>query len=707
MSPKRKATAVPSSEVGSPGPKRRRMPEGDVSTKETPDSTAEVGLRFISQLKQACDKRGRPIATSFLALPDKDQIPEYYKEIALPIAIDTVEAKLNRREYPTLTTLESDIKRMVMNAKSFNERNSEVFADAERIRKMLSNYMSKHNIAYKDSNYAAFPTPLPGESGAVDDDVDADGDSDPEEASGRSQRLSTFVGSSSAPTKSADGRTASSTPVIQDAEGAGESFAGDTFQIAQEKIMTELIQVKDDQNQEISLPFLNLPPRQLTDYYRLIKHPVSLKSAQKKVRGIRGRDKPTGVSFFRNWQAFEDEVSFIWRNARDYNEDGSDISKLAGQVETFFRRRLAEARKVVSEPPQQKVKLKMSAAKSPEPMQPKITLRVGGQKSSPALTPNTSAGLTVDNEALQRQKDLVKAGANGQGTSTAEVASSRAGSRNPFGAIQSGSASTPVPSLGHPSLDINRSSSAASPSPSAIGVKSEVQLGQSPALGAVQARRSSNGSNEAPQTPHLAASAMPPPPSVTPHPPSGSPHPQGQSHTSYTAHHATTNAFDSRWRQPGKGWLLTIDMTSEALIELDASDALISNLSISTHPGLKIDHHFHLDVPPSSTQSQQSITINLPSTHYYLRVVPTIAHNLSHRPSKLFVTANVQRLNPTPQRPEEADPRQPLYETKVFPGVNRIEVEMIAGPPRGAPKSGAGQDVELEKITIFANVLKA
>lgn len=144
-----------------------------------------------------------------------------------------------------------------------------------------------------------------------------------------------------------------------------------------------------------------------------------------------------------------------------------------------------------------------------------------------------------------------------------------------------------------------------------------------------------------------------------------------------------------------------------ALTAADASDALFSNLSISTHPGLKIKHHFHLDVPPSPTQSQQSITINLPSTHYYLRIVPTIAHNLSHRQSKLFVTANLQRLNPIPQRPEEADPKRPLYETRVSPGVNRIEVEMIAGPARGAPKLGSGQEIELEKITVFVNVLKA
>ena len=134
-----------------------------------------------------------------------------------------------------------------MNAKSFNERSSEVFADAERIRKMLSNFMSKHNIAYKDPNYAAFPTPLPGQAEDVDEDSDTDGDSDPELADGKVQKLNTFVGSTPGPGKPADGRTASSTPVVEDAEGAGESFVGDTFQVAQEKILTELIHLKDDE----------------------------------------------------------------------------------------------------------------------------------------------------------------------------------------------------------------------------------------------------------------------------------------------------------------------------------------------------------------------------------------------------------------------------------------------------------------------------
>ena len=58
--------------------------------------------------------------------------------------------------------LESDLKRLVQNAKEFNSTKSEVYEDAERIRKALSNFMPKHNPAYLDPAYRAYPTPVPG-----------------------------------------------------------------------------------------------------------------------------------------------------------------------------------------------------------------------------------------------------------------------------------------------------------------------------------------------------------------------------------------------------------------------------------------------------------------------------------------------------------------------------------------------------------------
>ena len=188
------------------------------------------------------------------------------------------------------------------------------------------------------------------------------------------------------------------------------------------------------------------------------------------------------------------------------------------------------------------------SARSPEPSQPKLKLHFGGSKSQ-ATTANATTGVAVDDEALKRQQDLVKAGTNGLGV-TVDGASSRPGPRNPFGGSHSGSGSTPIPTL----AQMSRSASAASPPATVNGVKSEVQAGQSPALGAVELRRNSSASNEAAQSPHPTTLSMPPPSGVTPRLPSGSPHPPAHAITNHAPpSHVSTTAFDSRWRQPGKG----------------------------------------------------------------------------------------------------------------------------------------------------------
>jgi hypothetical protein len=80
-----------------------------------------------------------------------------------------------------------------------------------------------------------------------------------------------------------------------------------------------------------------LPSRKLEDYYRYIKYPVSLKKVRKRVDGEHGRNEHTGITDFKSWDSFEEEISFIWRNAKDYNEDGSEMYELAGQLEVGLR----------------------------------------------------------------------------------------------------------------------------------------------------------------------------------------------------------------------------------------------------------------------------------------------------------------------------------------------------------------------------------
>lgn len=53
---------------------------------------------------------------------------------------------------------------MVMNAKEYYKKGSDIFEDAERVRKALSNYMTKTNPAYmREVGYSCIATPIPGE----------------------------------------------------------------------------------------------------------------------------------------------------------------------------------------------------------------------------------------------------------------------------------------------------------------------------------------------------------------------------------------------------------------------------------------------------------------------------------------------------------------------------------------------------------------
>ena len=173
-------------------------------------------------------------------------------------------------------------------------------------------------------------------------------------------------------------------------------------------------------------------------------------------------------------------------------------------MQNYFHRRLKEAKEVVTEPPQPRVKLTMGA-KSPEPP-PKITLKFGNPK------PGTSAGLSVDGEALKRQQDLVRAGVNGQRPNLASSG------RPPSEKSASGSENGIVMN----------------------GIKREASHGYSAAGGSQP-----NGSTH---------STMAPPVHNTPRIASGSPHPQPVHVNGIAASNSyASSTYNSYLRPPGKG----------------------------------------------------------------------------------------------------------------------------------------------------------
>ena len=173
--------------------------------------------------------------------------------------------------------------------------------------------------------------------------------------------------------------------------------------------------------------------------------------------------------------------------------------------------------------------------KSPEP--PKITLKFGGQKAT------GSASMSVDNESLKRQQELVRAGANGYAPGKGNKTSFP---HDIFGFSQSCSGSIPNPALNRLSHERSGSSEHAT-----NGMKTETVQGQSPALNAIP-----NATSDARQSPSALNLQMPPPVHLSSRVPSGSPHPQVAPNGVAPTSQVSNTPFNSRLRQLGKGIFL-------------------------------------------------------------------------------------------------------------------------------------------------------
>ncbi|EEU48121.1 uncharacterized protein NECHADRAFT_75379 [Fusarium vanettenii 77-13-4] len=674
MDSKRKANGAASGETDDRAAKRRKLAdEYDLSKGETRESTTAYGMAFLEQLRRTADKGGRLVATYFEKLPARNGNAEYYKRTRMPISLELIEKKLNNGEFETLAELESLFKRMISNAKEFYPRSSTTFDDAERIRKALSNYMTKTNPAYHQRGYQAMPTPLPPEDGEEEDAqgeedndeaVDAEDDEEDEKEEEKeeeeeeeeepSSRRRTITLKRRGPAAARTPRRASTRvketpkpappPAKPDHEYEDVPYKGLNFQQAQEKIVEELLRYQDPEYEDAYFEaFINLPPRALKDYYKIITDPLSIRKLQKMVKGAQSRGEVTGISEFKTWNAFEEKSKLLWTNAFYYNEEGSEIYALAQELKDFFLDQLKQARAVVAEPSQAKIKLKVGqSTDTPTPSGKKITIHVGGQRDS------------ADTPASAQPTDATT---NGQSVN--------------------GTARTSTPAVPNVQLDKARSVSASVPSPSPSvqpTLKAEEVASASPAG---IPRQPSVASGQATPAPGVAPGPVPAPAPVAQPPP--------------VQHNPLVNGYmeQKHFRRPGKG--------------LD--DALIESVRIQAHPAFQSHSPTVATVKPSPTEMQQSATVNLPPHLTRILVVPAIPDHLQDRQYSLWTLVNKQPLKPTHHPAPGQQPNERAFEAMLHPGVNVVEAHLIAAIPRNERVPG-GPEVELEVFTIFINVLR-
>lgn len=271
----------------------------------------------------------------------------------MPLSLNLIEERLKDRHYETMELLESDLKRLVQNAKEYNDSKSEVYLDAERIRKALSNFMPKHNPAYANPDYRAVPTPIP-------------------------QAMLDRLRDASVSTSTSGG------PVKLKFKTSRQSAAPSPTPEAEEDLQDVMMELLEELTaQESAVNFEKKPPkRDYPDYYQVIERPTSIADVKSMVRQNKIAD----------WNALAREVRLIWSNAKEYNEPGSPIYEMAEELDDWFEEKVQAAGADSPKAPQ---RLSLS-----QPKKSGLKLKLGGATPTPSFS-----GGSVDNEALRRQRE--------------------------------------------------------------------------------------------------------------------------------------------------------------------------------------------------------------------------------------------------------------------------------------------------------------
>lgn len=157
-----------------------------------------------------------------------------------------------------MTTLESDFRRLVQNAKDYNDTKSQIFEDAERMRKLIFNFMKVNNPAYREeTNYSAFPTPIPAATAPPVQESAQNGGGDitpgPREGSAK-PKLVLSARASEQPAKQTSIAPSAGTGEEDEDDAGGEDdgandidFTGMTFQEAQQQMIAFLLRYHDEE----------------------------------------------------------------------------------------------------------------------------------------------------------------------------------------------------------------------------------------------------------------------------------------------------------------------------------------------------------------------------------------------------------------------------------------------------------------------------
>ncbi|XP_030231386.1 protein polybromo-1 isoform X1 [Gadus morhua] len=224
------------------------------------------------------NSQGQLISEPFLQLPSRKDYPDYYQQIGQPICLHQIRNKMKSNEYDSLEHLDSDLTRMLENGKRFNVPHSSIYKRALKLQHIQQ--MKKKELLRRDDD---------------------------------------------------EGDSMLSSSLCDSVSSKRKMYKKNTKKNRMRTLFIAVTEARDPPTGRRLCDLFMVKPskKDYPDYYKVILEPMDLRTVEHNIRN----DKYTSED------ALMEDMRLMFRNARHYNEEGSQVYNDADVLEKILKDR--------------------------------------------------------------------------------------------------------------------------------------------------------------------------------------------------------------------------------------------------------------------------------------------------------------------------------------------------------------------------------